>query len=361
MALDEDKVEYWNQVCVGAQRYYCGGSCAGASDEVLEKFYAACRFMPTGLDVMDILGSERAEELLDDEFCGYEEQREKMIGEVADFDEWNSNIYNSWLWMLQPIIDEKPDGFPIWMQSYMWRNKDLITALSSWSELRHDTILYVKQSYTRAMMEKTSAGPLEAKYYGYVEPNPEFFARAKFINDFLIQGLGEQDLLTEEAQAALERSSALMDRLIEISQKELRNEVLTEDDYDFIENIDISFNEIIQELASTIVVKEGVKVPGSIETTTLEGKYDAFKTTIIADVHTEANSKKVLEVGTGQVDWLIVAHKSADGSVGLAVGPMFSYYEFPWDMNDRLTDTAWREMLSTNYPQRPDWISEFIY
>jgi len=151
-----------------------------------------------------------------------------------------------------------------------------------------------------------------------------------------------------------------MDRLQKISEKELEGQALSEGDYDYIEQIDKSFNAIIEDLASALTVKEGVKSPGSQEEKSWQGKDDAFKTTIIADVHTESNTKKALEVGTGKVDWVIVAHKAKDGRIGLAVGPMFSYYEFPWPMKDRLTDEKWREMLETDPPHRPDWIENFI-
>jgi len=42
-------------------------------------------------------------------------------------------------------------------------------------------------------------------------------------------------------------------------------------------------------------------------------------------------------------------------------GGVFSYYEFPWPMSDRLTDETWREMLSTGHtPPRPQWTGSFI-
>ncbi len=72
------------------------------------------------------------------------------------------------------------------------------------------------------------------------------------------------------------------------------------------------------------------------------------------------NTKKALEVGTGKTDWVIVAHASKDGKIGLAAGPIYSYYEFPWPMSERLTDEKWREMLATNPPKRPDWIRSFL-
>ena len=365
--MNKNKIKYWNEVCSKAMELYANGVCGGLDEEQL---WDVCRFMPTGLDIMSVLGSERADEILAKRdistFCDYNKKIDEMKNLVKSYDQkkWTENLYNSWLWMIQPILEKKPKGYPNWMQSLIWENKDLITALSSWAQLRHDTILYVKQSYTRAVMMRVTSSvpsePLAAKYYGYVEPNPELFARAKFITEFLIQGLEEQGVMTEDVKRSLGQSRDMMARLQEISEKELEGKALSEGDYDYIEQIDKNFNAIIEDLASALIVKEGVKLSGAQEKKSLQGKDDAFRTTIIADVHTESNTKKVLEVGTGKVDWVIVAHKAKDGRIGLAVGPMFSYYEFPWSMEDRLTDEKWREMLETDSPNRPDWIENFI-
>ncbi|RLG14666.1 MAG: hypothetical protein DRN71_02815 [Candidatus Nanohalarchaeota archaeon] len=369
--MDDDKVKYWNEVCSKAMEMNYYKMCGGLDEKQL---YGVCRFMPTGLDVMSALGSKRADEILKEQkisdFCMYDAKNQEMKTLVNSYgqNKWTENLYNTWLWMVQPVLKEKPAGYPNWMRSEAWKNKDLITALSSWAQLRHDTILYVKQSYTRAVMmmdSETSLGPrpIQSKYYGYVEPNPELYARAKYITEFLIQGLDEQDCLTDGVKNSLEQSRDMMARLQEISEKELEGKALSERDYDYIENIDSVFNRIIENLASALTVETNKKPSGSdVEThRNLEGKDDAFKTTIIADVHTETNTKKALEVGTGKIDWILVAHASKDGRVGLAVGPMFSYYEFPWPMKDRLTDEKWREMLKSEPgPKRPEWTSRFI-
>jgi hypothetical protein len=51
-----------------------------------------------------------------------------------------------------------------------------------------------------------------------------------------------------------------------------------------------------------------------------------------------------------------VACPAPDGSIYLAVGPLFSYYEFKQPMNNRLTDEQWQKMLdSPKKPGRPKW------
>ncbi len=350
------KEEYWNAVCEVALNLY---------ETQPEKLYSVCRFMPTGLDVMNTLGSKKAEQVLDEyydnSYCDCDKKQEELKQLVKSYDEteWTKNLYNTWLWMLQPILKEKPNGLPNWMRSGLWKLKDLITGLSSWAELRHDTILYVKQSYTWAVAKETAMPPIEAKYYGYVEANPELFARAKYAVEYLEAGLKEQGVMTDEVALALQQSSEMMARLEKISEKELQGEALTENDYNYIKDIDEQFNNILQKLASALTIKEKKPLmkPGLIEETSLEGKDEAFKTSMIADVHTETNTKKVLEVGTGKVDWLLVAHKSKEGRIGIAIGPMFSYFEFAWPMKDRLTDEKWRAEVMDSM-KRPIWYDE---
>jgi len=79
----------------------------------------------------------------------------------------------------------------------------------------------------------------------------------------------------------------------------------------------------------------------------------------VADVHTDPNSRQVLEEGVGYVRLMVVAYELPDGRILLGAGPVFSYYEFKHPMDDRLTDEKWREMLSSEPPLRPEWDAYF--
>jgi hypothetical protein len=93
---------------------------------------------------------------------------------------------------------------------------------------------------------------------------------------------------------------------------------------------------------------------------------------VIADVATAPDidgdgipSPVVLEVGVGRVDeiYVVVPVIEDDGGVYLQVakGGVFSYYEFNWPANDRLTDEAWRTMLDAGEaPPRPPWTAGFL-
>ncbi|WP_410510140.1 DUF3160 domain-containing protein [Methanosarcina hadiensis] len=303
----------------------------------IDSEYGNNRGFPRGLDTMALLGSERAvywlNELNDSSYKNYSIQYNKLDSEFSNFStaEWNRNLYWSWLYSLRPLLKDHGSGYPTFMQTDAWQDKELSTSLASWTELRHDTILYAKQSYGI----EESLPVFEDKPAGYVEPVPEFYNRLLALTRMTESGLEEMDALDEDSRWKFKSLEKTLEKLIEISEKELENEELTEEDKVYISK----FGEIIQ---SSVNVDE-----------------EARKTTLIADVHTEPNNEQVLEEGTGYVDMLIVAFTTPDGRIFLAAGPVMSHYEFKQPMSDRLTDEGWREMLKANPPERPEWVSTY--
>jgi hypothetical protein len=302
------------------------------------------RGFPRGLDVMAVLGSDRAiaimESLGDTAYERYSSQQEKLrqtFGAVSQAD-WNRNLYWSWLYALRGLIQPAAgEGWPTFMRTDAWTDKQLNAALGSWSSLRHDTILYAKQSYTPTLTMAAPPGPVPKPVVGYVEPVPEFYARLVALTRMSIDGLGDMDVLDDAAMSRLEALERILSRLLTISENELANEALTEDDYEFIRNFGDSLNAVVAG-AST------------------EGQ----ETTLIADVHTDQNTGQVLEEGTGYLRLLLVAYKLPQGHILVGAGPAFSYYEFKHPMSDRLTDETWRDMLGgRGRPSLPTWTESF--
>ncbi|MCK4575796.1 DUF3160 domain-containing protein, partial [candidate division WOR-3 bacterium] len=123
------------------------------------------RGFPRGLDVFSVFGSKRAEEHIidytDHEYPKYQEQLEKLRKEFAELSEkeWNKNLYWSWLYALKTLTEERGKGYQAYQQTDAWLDRQLNTALASWSALRHNTILYAKQSYTPIFVGITSVQP----------------------------------------------------------------------------------------------------------------------------------------------------------------------------------------------------------
>jgi hypothetical protein len=117
------------------------------------------------------------------------------------------------------------------------------------------------------------------------------------------EGLNRMEVLDEASQGRLKNLEDILFRLVQISKDELDNQELSDDDYDFI-------NDFADHLGGVIA----------------EVDDKAKKTTIVADVHTDANTMQVLEEGVGYV---------------------------------KLIDEAWRDMLQTNPPANVEWFSCF--
>ena len=103
------------------------------------------------------------------------------------------------------------------------------------AQLRHDTILYAKQSYTMTMATSAPVPPKPVQ--GYVEPVPEFYARLLALSRMTNQGLTDMKVLDQEAKDRLNNFEKLLERLLAIVEKELDDKELTEPDYEFIRNI----------------------------------------------------------------------------------------------------------------------------
>lgn len=293
------------------------------------------RGFPRGLDVMYIIGSDRAkyhlDSMNDSNYKDYDTQVALLKKEFDSFslEDWNRNLYWSWLYSLKSLITDYGTGYPTFMQTEAWHDKELTTSLASWTELRHDTILYAKQSYTAR--ETSAVPPMEEALTGYVEPVPEFYNRLLALTRMTNKGLEEMNVLDDSSRYRLQNLERILERLITISEKELNGENLTQEDYDFIKDFGDELNGTIYS------VEENAK-----------------KTTIVADVHTEGNTGKVLEEGVGYVDLIVIAYKMPNDKIVLGVGPVMSYYEFKHPMDDRLTDEKWRELLGSNPPKPPE-------
>jgi len=355
---EEEKVTYNFSQCEGmtlADWYYiCCSAIALDKPEV-------CRLLPKGLDVAAAFGSTRARHHLQediDDYCSYEKQLDSLVQETSVFtdDDWWRTLYTGWLYTLQPLFNKDLTDFPAWMTTDSYRDKSLSTALASWAELRHDTILYVKQSYTSGMDGGMEYLP-QAMYW--VEPLPEVYQALSDLAKLTRQGLTELTLFGNELDQPVGALVSFLDELTAIAINELEGKALTSGEISTIENVAFIIQDILTELGM-VTMQTAEKPAGDLyayEVTTVEN--DPYKTTVIADVHTDPNTDKVLEVGSGNVDWMIVIRRIDQETLGAAIGPVFSYYEFPWPIKDRLDDAQWQALLAGSDPvERPSFISE---
>ncbi|HJW89513.1 MAG TPA: DUF3160 domain-containing protein [Anaerolineales bacterium] len=315
------------------------------------------RFLPSGLDVMAVLGSARAATWLEQDAItqnsAYQQQFDRLTGWLADLspDDWIETSYNAWLYALRPLLEPVGAGYPQFMQSTAWQDKQLNTALGSWAELKHDTILYAKQAYGGLGGCGWPAPPSPVPAQGYVEPVPEVFARIAALAEMTRQGLearGLIQLLPKEE----EYEPTFSDRLAAVAAKALEFKAMAERE--------------LQGQPLTVQEEASLRgFGGYLEEVVIWANGDKPEpdpAAIIADVATDPNKGEVLEVGIGNVHELyaVAPIPQADGSLALTVarGAIFSYYEFP--SQKRLTDEAWRAMLKARQtPEQPAFITGF--
>jgi hypothetical protein len=315
------------------------------------------RYLPSGLDVMAVMGSERAAGWLaqdaNNQDPAYAVNTGELIGWLGSLpqSDWTETSYNAWLYTLRPLLTPPGEGYPLFMQSTAWQDKQLNTALGSWAELKHDTILYAKQAVGGlggGCDQPRAPSPVRAQ--NYVERVPEVFARLAALARMTRVGLEQRGLLqlipVGEGEFPLSYRLDLVTGLAlafkGMAEKELAGTPLTLDEQaqlrsfgNFMENVVDWANGDAPELEPAAV---------------------------IADVATDPNTRQVLEVGVGSVHevFAVAPIPQADGTLALTVarGGIFSYYEFPSDQ--RLTDELWRAQLSAGEaPAQPAFTGGF--
>lgn len=306
--------------------------------------YGQGRAFPRGLDVMAVLGSARARELLtaagDTGYVDYDRQFTMLskLYAATTADAWEQNLYWRWLNALLPLIQQPPVApVQLFLASPAWRDKQLQTSLGSWAELRHDTILYAKQSYTGLAKSIAMEPP---PVFGYVEPAPEVYGRLAAMFGDLQARLGDLGVAPQGVSRMLTHFRTLLLQLQDISAKELAGQPLSDADYAMLSSFD-------GELASLTRFPPDLMARISSDT---DSRMD-----VIADVHTYMQGGQVLEEGVGSPADIFVRIHDAQG-YRLCRGGVFSYYEFKWPMADRLTDETWQQMgHDGKRPPRPDW------
>ena len=309
------------------------------------------RGLPKALDFFAALGSGEALSLLrgegEDQYQNFNTQMAKVQGEISSLqsDTWTQNIYYSWLFSFQPLLSVKDNRFPPFMRNQSWTDKDLQTSLGSWTELKHDTILYAKQ-----VMAEMGGGAPGGPPHGYVEPNPEAYARLRALAMMTKSGLASRNLLSKTTGGNLDNLIDLLAFLQNISEKELAGQAISDDEYWRIQY----FGGALE--AMTIAAADRDAQTGDYKDLSDQ------KAALVADVATgiaKDGSLVVLEEGIGQPTLIYVVLPDSPWRIG--IGAIYTYYEFTVSPDNRMTDETWQaQVAGSSPPAQPAWTSSFI-
>ena len=313
------------------------------------------RDVPSGLDIFASLGCTAAERILineqheDTRWEKFKPTLEKMKVRMKEIG-WDQTVAKRWINTLADMNNTNAN-YPYFMKTQQWEKKNLNTALASWAELKHDAILYAKQP---AGAECGDYGPPEPTVKGYVEPNVRFWEKAIALLDATNDVLKKFDLVTEKAATTTQRLHEQAEFFLNVSKKELAGKTLTKEEYDQIEIVGATFENIsldlVREKDQWLEGWDNVQGPDK-------------SVAIVADVYTAnaANNpnKSILYEGVGPAYEIYVVVEIG-GNLWLTRGAVFSYREFKQPLGQqRMTDEEWQEKLKT-MPRLgcPNWMNE---
>ena len=315
------------------------------------------RNLPSALDVMMLLGSTAATEQQQqaqnqNRWANYETQTKKMQEVAHEHFSKEGNFYESWLGILNslfmPVASKQ-----LFVLGKPWQYKNLNAGAASWTELKHDTILYSEQS--EAEMGEGDEfyippySPPAPK--GYIEPNPIFFQRQAKTIEQMLDRLKHSEMITDEYLDKFTTLGELAKKAGVIAQKEVSGAAISTEDYAWIEGVSRYFG-------PELLLPRGVDTSMIRDTSQLQ-------MALISDVATDGVGGRVLEVATGTPQRITVVVKDSSGGTRLAIGYVYSWYEFA--SQKRWADSEWKQLIYAEIPsakkehgvELPSWYSVF--
>lgn len=291
---------------------------------------------------------------------------------------WDVTMYQGWLSCLRALSPPLSDrSFPEAMRTTAWAYKDLNSQLASWTELRHDTVLYAKPSYTGNFLCIYPAG--------FVEPRTNLWDRLRqmalqvratvggirFRGSVPFRPYGIPTSWDSIADMQVQFLTLFADRmatLLTISEKELRQEPLNANEIAFLKTVledgkdSYAKNRYSGWYPALFYVNRIGQNSLGLGARDGADKVDA----LVMDVHTDPPQPElgdpgyVLEEATGNVNLLVIAVDNGPDRM-IYAGPVFSYYEFASQGIVRKNDTEWQlDLQARRIPAPPEWTKQFL-
>ncbi len=314
------------------------------------------RMLPSSMDVLFALGNDAAAQFLDADLRKYRYAPQlaglRYLVDSYDDDFWHGSLYNNWLHAIRTLNPpDRRKELPRFMQTAAWWQQKMNTQLSSWAQLRHDNLLYAKQSYS---------GGVTCTYpYGMVEPIPEFYAAVRSFADNGAKKMKELEMESSNAYVVsyFDELGAVMDTLESIARKHIEGDELTAAETTFLRTMLFSR-----------IVGCAPEYDGWYSRIFFTKSFGLSKRDfVVADIHTAPTDEDggergwVVHVGTGPVNMAVVTCTLPDGRPIAFTGPVMSYYEHTTGGYKRLTDEEWEKGLYEQSPSlRPALVNLYL-
>ncbi|DBA04924.1 TPA: hypothetical protein N0F65_006926 [Lagenidium giganteum] len=321
-------------------------------DRVVHDGVAVLRRIPSHLDIaFALFGNSAASELLTqrmeatsatDGFIKFQDG-EPFAGNLvalrstvdeyfeSNTDSANDSISSLWLRALRELSADSANEDAVFHTS-AWKRRMMNTQLASFTQLRHASVLYAKQSFTAMTACEYPAG--------YVDPYPKFWAAMKMMAKVC-------ESRYPKAKRFFDNFAATMETLEEITLAQQQQNELSEKQVRFLKDI--------------VEIHSGsgpVRYNGWYPKLFLKAPLDSDERDVIAvDVHTDSPSIEhgdpggILHWGVGDVFLGVFVVNNA-----VYAGPVLSHYEFVMPKNQRLTDKEFEQRLPVT--PSPVWATD---
>ena len=272
------------------------------------------RGVPRAYDLMaQLKSSEAFQELFgagDLDYVGYREQLRKMESELPDLLA-SPTFYNRYLKAVSANLTGEHYGDS-------GSRVRLVSSVGAWALIRHDVVAYAKQSYTSVgrglMIDSGSAAPQLPQLR--VAPAESVFRQLREAVAELIRTFE-----TGKPNRQLVAGQQLVE-ILSLLERNAGKGALNQADAASLANV-------------------------------LKIWSDGSSQVLVTDVHTDALSNEVLEVGVGPCRAVAINLPGKEPG-GPAQGITFSVYEFRQPLAQRLTDEAWQDLMK----KKPESIRE---
>lgn len=270
-------------------------------------------------DVVD-LWMERAktkDSITQAQIDGYDKSKSEITSELEKFD-FAISTYHRWIDSLSWLFALTDNNLPYFMQDKLYKYKELNTFQWSYSELKHDTILYVKQAY--AEMGMWGEGECQILVDPPQLPVPKWYVEPNIdLIDSLLKLTNDTKEFFKDDDSYLEFAKFLI-FVRDISIKQSQNEII--DDGTF-EKLRLYYDDLINILYPKKVI---------------DGDND-FISALIADIFTSENNGP-LYIATWRPYLMITMIKDINWARAV-IWPVYSTYEF-YDTDEPISRSQWR-------------------
>lgn len=323
---------------------------------VLNKFITDSLTMPSGLFIPaafgDITAEFHAKDFIRERFGPGNKslahfdrtlaELRTLLTEAPD-EKWFGSMAGQQLRAIAALAGPRNHYYPAFMRGPEFAKKNIESMLGHWTEIKHDTVLYAKQSYAELGEGGARDKPLPPMPRGFVQPDVKFWREMERLAEFTRQGVINHSLLPameDDEWSPLTRFRNDMQLCRKLAEKEVRGEELTKEEHESIWNFSLSY------------------MDEPLDPNTMPDA-ERGKCALITDVHTDSFGNEVLQEALGR-PCVLIALVANENTPRLVAGMAYQHFEFVGPQDKRATDEEWRAKVYTatpDLPARANWAS----